>query len=924
MPDSEQVCEPAGMRPACELVGRQRELSALLDTLDGAWQGTDRLKMVSGATGIGKTRLVTEFAKQAHSVGFQIVWGYCAGLELPPTYWPWRQVLRSIGQPLDEATLGTDDLLRWYDAVAAAVRAEAAQNPVLIILEDLHEADRESLQLTQFLLQHWTDAPIVVVGTIRIDTAREAEFAGLIDSSSVIGLDGLSVAAVEALIPDPSAAPAVHAASGGNPLIIEQLLLGGHLHSAAPHAVGQIHQMTANARVLWHEGRYAEADAIYRAAWPRAEAVGNLTAMVDIALGPELRFDFDGLAAAERARWCEIVLARLPQVPSRLRAQVLTALVAAQFAQSVIAARESEERLRRLVEQLGDPIADGYALVAKGLLDAEAHAVDASLDEARQIVALAQDSEPRLWSVGYFLLLSLLLTNGDIRSLDRELARSRVTLARLSDCRPARVLSWFRGLRVILDGDTERAERLIEDSLVTAELSGDPDAHVVWSSQIGIIRWQQGRVDEAEAMFLMARQQNPDDAFWTASLAWLWLLQGRDSAAEDLLAGLYDVVALPRNRNWLATMTVLADIATRTGSETFARDVYGVLLPYADRIVPVGIGVGFLGTSARSLGLLAERLGDLGGARHHLLTSIDISRRSGTHAWTAEAQIELADFNGRHDEAAEESLGLLREALATSTALGFPLLQGRAEYSLRERAFDREANPPALHSVRPEIRVVNGFEVRSHSGIRAAWTSRKARMMLKLLIAARGVPVPREVLMEQLWPGIDRRLLSNRFSVAISTVRRALDPGRSLPHQQFVVVEDDAVRLRIERLSIDLETYFALLADPDPNRHRIALERFGIGVFADEPYADWALPIRHEVSSMFCEAALRLARLDLAAGDARLASDLCRKVVAIDPYNEPAGTILIEALTVMEAYAEARAVRAEMKLRSGDLQRGMA
>ncbi len=297
-------------------------------------------------------------------------------------------------------------------------------------------------------------------------------------------------------------------------------------------------------------------------------------------------------------------------------------------------------------------------------------------------------------------------------------------------------------------------------------------------------------------------------------------------------------------------------------------------------MVPVGIGVGVWGTSARSLGLLSERLGDLAGARHHLLTSIDVNRRSGAQAWTAEAQIELVDFNGRHNEKPEESLALLREALATSAALDFPLLQRRAEHSLRERAFDFAANPSTLHPARPQIKVINGFEVRSHTGLTASWTSRKARKLVKLLIAERGTPVPREVLMEHLWPGIERHLLSNRFSVAISTVRRALDPGRSLPHQQFVVVEDGSVRLRIERLSIDLETYFALLSDADPERHRIALEHFGSGVSADEPYADWALPLRQN-NVVSLEAELRPQHIQQLRGSLRRIGQDIDRIVRI-------------------------------------------
>ena len=54
------------------------------------------------------------------------------------------------------------------------------------------------------------------------------------------------------------------------------------------------------------------------------------------------------------------------------------------------------------------------------------------------------------------------------------------------------------------------------------------------------------------------------------------------------------------------------------------------------------------------------------------------------------------------------------------------------------------------------------------------WQSRKARELLKVLVARRGRAVPREALMEALWPDEDPARLSNRLSVALSTVRLSL------------------------------------------------------------------------------------------------------------------------------------------------------
>ena len=61
------------------------------------------------------------------------------------------------------------------------------------------------------------------------------------------------------------------------------------------------------------------------------------------------------------------------------------------------------------------------------------------------------------------------------------------------------------------------------------------------------------------------------------------------------------------------------------------------------------------------------------------------------------------------------------------------------------------------------------------------WQSRKARDLLKMLIARRGRSVARQVLMDGLWPDEDPERLGNRLSVALATVRSVLDPEKRHP-----------------------------------------------------------------------------------------------------------------------------------------------
>src|SRR5690606_24927548 len=115
------------------------------------------------------------------------------------------------------------------------------------------------------------------------------------------------------------------------------------------------------------------------------------------------------------------------------------------------------------------------------------------------------------------------------------------------------------------------------------------------------------------------------------------------------------------------------------------------------------------------------------------------------------------EFALRHDIADIPAYELLGEARVTSRARGFAMLERRA-----------------MH--RPRICVLGGFDVVSLCGRRAQWSSRKARELLKMLVAARGVATSREVFMDALWPDEPPAKLGNRFSVALTVIRRALDP----------------------------------------------------------------------------------------------------------------------------------------------------
>ncbi|MFQ6028388.1 MAG: AAA family ATPase, partial [Dehalococcoidia bacterium] len=216
--------------------------------------------------GIGKTRTAQELAIYAATRRFQVLWGRCYEEEGAPPYWPWVQLLRSyvqskapeqlrselgsgaaeIAEILPEVRENFSDLgaspalepeqarFRLFDSITKFLMSAAQSQPLMLVLDDLHWADRSSLLLLEFLARRVGTSPILVLGTYRNvavsrrhplsqalgDLIREQPFLRL-------QLTGLTQPEVERLIqrtflgsPSPGLEETIHQRTQGNPLFV--------------------------------------------------------------------------------------------------------------------------------------------------------------------------------------------------------------------------------------------------------------------------------------------------------------------------------------------------------------------------------------------------------------------------------------------------------------------------------------------------------------------------------------------------------------------------------------------------------------------------------------------------------------------------------------------------------------------------------
>lgn len=247
------------------LVGRRHELAALA----GAWRSAlgerGGVALVTGSAGIGKTRLVDELAHVAeghggcHAVGrasnlpgasplslwTEVLTSLAAAAPAPPRDALWAADLERLCPAVElawghrAADPGPDpavERVRAFESVAAALEWCARTRPVLVVLEDVHDADRTSLALLVHVARRLGRAPVLVVATrrpvdrhdVRLVLDAMARGPALIADVALgplgdADLDAVVRAAAARL--DPAVRRRVVDVAGGNPLVARQAAL---------------------------------------------------------------------------------------------------------------------------------------------------------------------------------------------------------------------------------------------------------------------------------------------------------------------------------------------------------------------------------------------------------------------------------------------------------------------------------------------------------------------------------------------------------------------------------------------------------------------------------------------------------------------------------------------------------------------------
>ncbi|WP_214402527.1 helix-turn-helix transcriptional regulator [Pseudonocardia lacus] len=405
-------------------VGRSAAVAVLADAWRRACAGAGGVVLVGGEAGAGKTRLAAEFARGAHADGAAVLLGSCDGdLALP--YQPWVEAVQQVLAarpgwsddparvaglaPLAQLVTGVEppapahrpprtdpraERLRLHEAFGRALALAADRWPTLIVLDDLHWAGAQTVELLRHLVRTGLPRGVLVIGAFRDtgDEVPESLATGLADLRRHAGVTRLRLEALDRTAVERFVAEAV-----GHPLDDDLRALAGELRTGSggnAFYLGELWRHLVDAGAVAAVGaRWVVHDPA--GAWVVPDGVREVVTARLLRLTPDARRALEVAAVAGQRVDLEVVARALDAPAQRLDAP-LGELVAAGFLEPVegptLRYRFTHAIVRDTVEAQTGPIERrGLHLAVADALE-EVHALDRRpvlADLARHLVSAA-------------------------------------------------------------------------------------------------------------------------------------------------------------------------------------------------------------------------------------------------------------------------------------------------------------------------------------------------------------------------------------------------------------------------------------------------------------------------------------------------------------------------------------------------------
>jgi ATP/maltotriose-dependent transcriptional regulator MalT/DNA-binding SARP family transcriptional activator len=604
---------------------------------------------------------------------------------------------------------------------------------------------------------------------------------------------------------------------------------------------------------------------------------------------------------------------------------------------------EPEAALSVYQRGVDDPAADPMEMAILLAWMSTAYWIRGEVEPCRELATRALEAatacgDRRALAAAHTVMAMLAALDGDRRANDAHYLLALRAAEEASDVLQLVRIRTNRGSHFMEEGSYAEALQELDVAVRLAELTSFASFLALSLSNRGETKLRMGRIDEAladlEASRLRYRQIDSDMVSYPLQLIGeIHSERGNLAQARVMLEEALEVAEAAGDiQGVVPTLACLATVVAGEDPER-ARGL-------ADQAVGYGTGISYV-VALLAAGWVAAAAGETARAADLAGQAEAVARARHDRAGVADAlalTALTADDPRVRSRRLAEAAGIWREVGnplgEAKVGLVLASLERGAGSAMQRRKAEQQLEALGVHAhqsgnvaaglleflsprehVAVRIQSLGGFSVlRDGELVRISeWQSKRARELLKLLIARRGRPAPRGYLMETLWPGEDPERVSNRLSVALTTVRNVLDPQHRFAPEHFVVSDNDAVALNRDVIDIDVERFLSATSDGLDSLRRGDTAR-GLpilsgatvvysGDFLEEnPYDDWTVALREEARAAYVSALRLLARH---AGDPDTAVSHFLRILETDRYDEEAHLGLVRALADAGRHGEA-------------------
>jgi DNA-binding winged helix-turn-helix (wHTH) protein/tetratricopeptide (TPR) repeat protein len=451
-----------------------------------------------------------------------------------------------------------------------------------------------------------------------------------------------------------------------------------------PESLRESHRQRADllvclGRAQWCEGDVVHAREHFAAAAELARRAGAPELLTAAALGYAGRTDATPGVNRVAVALLEDALEALPDQDHALRAEALARLGTELYYDSDQGRCPAlTQRAVEMGERLGDERVLCYALSARvySMMRAEIDPRKRLALLRRQIDLAERCRADDVAAISYQQQVLTLLEFGDSVRLDLALLR----LESIAEGLQQPFFQWMagalRGMRLMMQGRIEAAERLAHRTLAIGQGFGTPNALPMFSIQIFFVRREQQRLHELVPVLRAAIEDQPIYVGLRTALATSFMAAGNREACRDTFEQVVsqDLDDFPRDQHWLSVLGTLAPLCRYLGDAPRARLIYGALRPFEGRMIQVAQGGACHGAVSHHLGLLASTFDDDDSAAAHFDAAVTLERRMGARLLLAHTQRVWAQRlwkrGAPHER--EQARDLLEEAATTYASLGLP------------------------------------------------------------------------------------------------------------------------------------------------------------------------------------------------------------------------------------------------------------